>query len=101
MTTAIGGQAQTGERGGYSMSGRSISRRQFLRTSTALGAAGTTAWMRGTPSARSATKLSSVSAMVAEAEVAWEKEMQQKWNRANADTPWERENIGWEGIFEK
>ena len=83
------------------MSGRSISRRQFLRTSAALGAAGTTAWVRRVPSAGAATKLSSVSAMVAEAEVAWEKEMQQKWNRANADAPWERENIGWEGIFEK
>jgi ABC-type glycerol-3-phosphate transport system substrate-binding protein len=83
------------------MSGRSISRRQFLRTSAALGAAGTTAWNRGIPSAGAATKVSSVSAMVAEAEVAWEKEMQQKWNRANTDAPWDRENIGWEGIFEK
>ena len=80
---------------------RSISRRQFLRTSAALGAAGTTAWVRGVPSAGAAVKLTAVSAMVAEAEVAWEKEVQQKWNRANPDAPWERENLGWETIFEK
>ena len=83
------------------MMGRSISRRQFLRTSAALGAGGTTAWVRGAPSAGAAVKLTAVSAMVAEAEVAWEKEVQQKWNRANPDASWERENIGWEGIFEK
>src|SRR5262249_39923866 len=97
--TAGGGHRQGRRR--VSMSGRSISRREFLRSSAALGAVGATAGMRGGPTAGAATKLSSVSAMVAEAEVAWEKEMQQKWNKANPDTAWERENIGWEGIFEK
>jgi TAT (twin-arginine translocation) pathway signal sequence len=83
------------------MTRRSISRRQILRTSAALSAAGTTAWVRGVPPAGAAVKLTAVSAMVAEAEVAWEKEVQQKWNRANPDAPWERENVGWETIFEK
>lgn len=75
-----------------------LSRRDFLRTAIAFG--GTVA-VGGRAVAAAQTKLMSVSAMVAEAEVAWEREIQQKWNRMHPEAPWERENVGWEAIFEK
>jgi ABC-type glycerol-3-phosphate transport system substrate-binding protein len=78
-------------------------RRDFLKAATILGgSAGVPGlgamWSRP---ASAATQLSSISAMVADAEVAWEREMVKKWNAAHPEAPWTPENVGWETIFEK
>ena len=76
-------------------------RRQFLGSAAALGGA---AMLPGAMfgAARAASiRLTSVAAMVAEAEVAWEQEMVDKWNAMRPDAQWEPERVGWEAIFEK
>ncbi len=78
----------------------SMSRRTVLKYMAVTGgAAALQSWTSSSASA--AVELTSVSAMVADAEVAWEKEMVEKWNKANPDMQWVPENVGWEGIFEK
>jgi ABC-type glycerol-3-phosphate transport system substrate-binding protein len=76
-----------------------ISRRQFHSTILS-GAAALSAWNRPRRAA-AATTLTSVAAMVAQGEVAWEKEMATKWNQAHPEAPWAPEDVGWEAIFEK
>jgi ABC-type glycerol-3-phosphate transport system substrate-binding protein len=39
--------------------------------------------------------------MVADAEVAWEREMVKNWNNTHAEAQWTPENVSWEAIFEK
>src|SRR3954451_3292394 len=51
--------------------------------------------------ARAATQLTSVAAMVADAEVAWEREVSGKWNKLHPEAQWSPEDVGWETIFEK
>jgi ABC-type glycerol-3-phosphate transport system substrate-binding protein len=79
--------------------GGSMSRRRFH--ATMLGGAAVLAAGGRPRRAAAAGKLTSVAAMVAEAEVSWEKEMARKWNQAHPEAPWEPEDVGWEAIFEK
>src|SRR5438045_3562377 len=78
-------------------------RRDFLKAATIVGGSGilsgpSSSWIG---SASAATQLTSLSAMVADAEVAWEREMVKKWNAAHPEAQWTPENLGWETIFEK
>ncbi len=80
----------------------SLSRRQLLRSSAlAAGGAALAASAGRRAFAAATTPLTSVAAMVAEAEVAWEKEMATRWNKANPSAPWTPEDVSWEVIFEK
>jgi ABC-type glycerol-3-phosphate transport system substrate-binding protein len=77
----------------------SMSRRQF-HAAVLGGTAALSGW-GGTRAASAATALTSVAAMVAEGEVAWEKEMAGKWNQAHPEAPWTPEDVGWEAISPK
>ncbi len=80
---------------------RKWSRRRVLRTSLA----GASALMAGgtfTPRrAAAAVQLTSVAAMVADAEVAWERGVSANWNKLHPQAQWSPEDTGWETVFEK
>lgn len=85
----------------YSLS--QTTRRDIIKASAAIGGAAIlagsrTSWIK---SAWAATPLTSVAAMVADAEVAWEREMVKNWNAAHSEAPWTAEDVGWGSIFEK
>ena len=82
---------------------RPTSRRNFLRSAAILGGAAALPATRGLylSAASAATELTSISAMVADAEVAWERERVKEWNAAHSEAKWSPENVGWETIFEK
>lgn len=78
-------------------------RRDFLKSTAILGGA---AMLPGSQFVRMASaaapiQLTSVASVVAEAEVAWEKEMAEKWNKLHPEAQWVPERVGWEAIFEK
>ena len=75
------------------------SRRQIVKFALA-GTSALGAGFRMRP-ASAATELTSVAAMVADAEVSWEREVSGKWNKLHPDAPWNPEDVGWESIFEK
>jgi ABC-type glycerol-3-phosphate transport system substrate-binding protein len=82
-----------------SMQAAPWSRRQILKMSlTGTSALGAGFRMRA---ASAATQLTSVAAMVADAEVSWEREVSEKWNKLHPEAPWSPEDVGWESIFEK
>ena len=76
-----------------------MTRRRFHATLLGGAAAAVAGGRRRIASA--ATKLTSVAAMVAEAEVSWEKETARRWSQAHPEAPWEPEDVGWETVFEK
>src|SRR5438128_9394 len=81
----------------------SISRRSFMESAAFIGGAAVLpgAAMFQPGSAAAAVELTSLSAMVADAEVAWERDMVKKWNQLHPEARWTPENLGWETIFEK
>ena len=82
--------------------GQELLRRQFLGSAAALGGAAMLPGVSMFGTARAASiQLTSVAAMVAEAEVAWEQEMADKWNAIHPEAQWVPERVGWESIFEK
>ena len=82
--------------------GQELPRRQFLGTAAALGGAAMLPGFAMFKGAKADTiQLTSVAAMVAEAEVAWEMEMAEKWNGQHPEAQWVPERVGWEAIFEK
>jgi ABC-type glycerol-3-phosphate transport system substrate-binding protein len=79
-----------------------MKRRRFLRTAALASGAALLPGVCLTARARAASvQLTSVAAMVADAEVAWEQVMADKWNELHPDAKWEPERVGWEAIFEK
>src|SRR5688572_15552662 len=78
-----------------------MQRRRFLRTAALASGAALLPGFGMASRARAAVQLTSVAAMVAEAEVAWEQSMVDKWNQLHPDAKWEPERVGWEAIFEK
>jgi ABC-type glycerol-3-phosphate transport system substrate-binding protein len=82
---------------------RSISRRSFMGSAAFIGGAAMLpgATMLRPTAAAAAVELTSLSAMVADAEVAWERDMVKKWNQLHPEASWTPENLGWETIFEK
>jgi ABC-type glycerol-3-phosphate transport system substrate-binding protein len=86
-----------------SVQAQPLSRRRILKVALA----GTSALAAGTgiatraAAAAAATQLTSVAAMVADAEVAWERQVSEKWNKLHPEAQWSPEDVGWETIFEK
>lgn len=82
---------------------QSMLRRYFLKSMALLGGAAALSGSKTVRIAAAATsiELTSVAAMVAEAEVAWEKEMAEKWNQLHPEAKWVPERVGWETVFEK
>lgn len=81
---------------------RPVSRRGFLESAVFTGsAAALHAVPFGSANAAANVQLTSISAMVAEAEVAWERGVSAAWNKLHPEAPWTPENVGWEQIFEK
>lgn len=79
-----------------------IQRRRFLQSAAAFGGVSTLLGPGALSTAYAAPiQLTSVAAMVAEAEVAWEQELADKWNAAHPEAQWAPERVGWESIFEK
>jgi ABC-type glycerol-3-phosphate transport system substrate-binding protein len=80
-----------------------MNRREFLKHA-AIAAAVTTSGslvVGRTARAAGAIQLTSVAAIVAKPEVAWEQSMNSKWNQMHPEMPWTPEDVSWEVIFEK